>query len=499
MLIRSDEDFNTRLDQAAAEHAKKHNEQLTQAALEHERVRQGAERECQRLILLQELERQKQEEAQRWELERIQREKEKQEAEKRQREVAAKQREEEAARKAEEQKKLIAEAEARLKAQKEQEEAVRKQKIAQDEADRKAKEAAIAAEKARIQAAQQQAAPAPTAPTPSTAAVQPVSSRAASNANLEEIHTRYLQLHRRMKAFWQPFKKAAADKANPLKAPVGDMRREMRKATGQVTVKREESKVVITKLREIIRKARAAGGPTIDIRPFILSYPIPTLSNEAEAQYPAILLYAFICFEKFVVKQFQQEAASDDGKIIQELGAIAASLFVDKEFAWNGIPMIDLLLAKLHKACPLLFGISGDMATPAGRERLGWIKISGDDPDVNTYNQRMLGLACGFASLSLRIVAQPAIPMSEYWRAISSLCNTPPDRLYSGHFMVIKGLVRDFADKFLKSYGVPAKAVLRRATITLPMRAPDRAKDTASLVKVLPDAWKAQNPPLRLD
>jgi nucleoporin GLE1 len=293
-----------------------------------------------------------------------------------------------------------------------------------------------------------------------------------------------------MKEFWKPFKQQSAVKGNPLKAAVGDMRRDMRTAMGQITVKREDSRAVILKLRQILRTAQSAGGPTIDIRPFIVSHALPTISNEAEAQYSAIVLYGFICFEKFAIKQFEQEAANEDGRVIQELGIVTASLMVDKEFVWKGVPLVDLLLAKYHRACPILFGIRGDMRSAAGQARLGWVKISGVDPSVNTYNQRMTGLACGFAAMSLRAVAPPAIPLSEYWRAISSICNTPPQQLTGGHFMVLKGLIRDFARKFIAFYGAQANAVLRKATIVLPSRARPEIADAVNMVSVLPDVWK---------
>jgi nucleoporin GLE1 len=295
-----------------------------------------------------------------------------------------------------------------------------------------------------------------------------------------------------MKDFWKPFRKGSAQPGNPLKGPVGDLRRDMRRTTGQVTVKREDSKVVITKLREIIRRARDVGGPTVDIRQFIISHPLPTLADEREAQYPAILLYAFICFEKTVLKQFESEAIHDDGRIVQELGAIAASLFVDKEFAWKGIPLTDLLLAKFHRVCPLLFGISGDMRSPAGMARLGLLPLgdTGAYLSTNDYQQRMQGMGAGYAAITLRAVAAPALPISEYWRALASLCNTPPEKISAGHYLVAKGLVKDSARKVIGFYGAQGRALLRQATIVLPGRAPQNLSETANLLSVLPDHWK---------
>lgn len=496
MMIQSTQEFNERLDHATAEDAKLHQQQLAKAAAEHERVRNGASMECERILLEQELEKRRKEEEQRKELQRLQQERARKEAEARQQEWETKRREEEAARQAAEHQKRLQEADDRVRAQREAEELARRQKMEQDTADRNAREAAVAA--AAAKQAEARTAQAPTQllqkPPPSVAPA-PVTNQVTSqpvSADVENLHTKYLDLHKRMKEFWKPFKAECAVKGNPIKGAVGDMRRELRKAMGQITVKREDTRNVIRKIRDIITATRNAGGPTIDIRPFFATQSIPNLSNEADAQYPCILLYAYICFVKFAIKQFEQEAANEDGRIIAELGAIVASLMIDPNFVWNNVPMTDLLLAKFHRVCPILFGIRGNMETKEGQVRLGMLPVGGEAPAVNVYNQRMLGLAAGYAALSLRVVEKPAIPASEYWRALAFLCNTPSASLYGGHFMVIKGLLKDYAKKFITMYGRAGRAMILRATVTLPARAPANVVSTANLVSVLPDSWKMQ-------
>jgi nucleoporin GLE1 len=56
--------------------------------------------------------------------------------------------------------------------------------------------------------------------------------------------------------------------------------------------------------------------------------------------------------------------------------------------------------------------------------------------------------------------------------------------------MVLKGLIRDFARKFIAFYGAQANAVLRKATIVLPSRARPEIADAVNMVSVLPDVWK---------
>ncbi|KAF2120906.1 hypothetical protein BDV96DRAFT_609960 [Lophiotrema nucula] len=499
MLIRSDRDFNEKLDQSAAESARIHNDQLSKAALEHVRIREGAEREKQRLELEEERARIRREAEEKAALERIQRENARLAAEEEQRRLEAKRREEDAARQAAERRRQLQEAEARERSRKEQVEREQKENRDRAEADRKAKEAAATA--AAAERARAQAAPVPHAPSiPIPQAAPPRTSTTtvttSSPADVEALHKKYLELHARMKIFRNEFKEAARQTNSPLKKIVGDTRRAITMRMGQITPKRTESAETISKLRETLSGAKAhSGGPTIDIRPFIVSYPIPPVS-EGQAQYPAILLYAIICFIKALSKGFQL-AASGEGEIIEQMGLIAASLLADKKYQWNGLPLSDLLLAKYHHACPILFGISGNLETRQGRDRLGLIlrgsKGNKQEQQPNEYTERMLGMSCGFAAMSLRnFQSAPAIPMSEYWRAVSSICNMPAASLYGGHYTVLKGLLRDYAVKFIYFYGMQARAVLRRALIDLPLRAPPHAADVARILAVLPDELKSK-------
>lgn len=497
----SDREFYQKLDEDQAERARLHTEQLAHAAEAHRRILRSAELEVERIRLEEEHERMRREEAQRWEIERLKQEKAREEAEAQRKALEAKQREEEAARRAAEHQKQIQEAEARLRAQKEQEAAAERQRREKQEADRKAAEATAAAEKLKAQQAAQ-AAPqsiAVAAPTLATtpSAAPSTTAAAAPSSDIDQIHAKYLELHARMKKFRVEFQNEHKQKTSPLKQAVGDARREIRVRLGQVNVQRKDSVAAIKRLREnCFNVALQTQGPMIDIRPYIISHPIPQLANEADAMYPAFLLYIWICFEKSLLKQFEKEAASEDGRTIQEIGLIAASLLSDTQYMWGkSVPLSDIVLAKLHRICPPLFGVRGNMNTREGQARLGWMPIDKNPPTPETYSQRLRGMAAGYAAMSLRSFKgnRPAIPASEYWRAIVSICNTPSDQLYPGHFALLMGLVRDYFKKFLEFYGVPARGVLRRAVIELPARAPAHAKDAAGVLAVLAEGWKKQN------
>jgi nucleoporin GLE1 len=497
-LSLSDRNFNEQLDLAAAERAKLHDEQISRAAEEHWKVLRGAELEFQRITLEEEQAQLRRHEAQQREVERLKREKMQQEAEAQRRALEAKQHEEETARQVAEHQRQLQETETRLRAQREHEAAAAKQKEEQEEAARKKAEADAAEQRARVQQPPQPQAPQlapPATHVPVTAAV-PAPNAQAIAADVNQIHVKYLALHARMKEFRVSFANQHKQKTSPLKAAVGDTRRNIRLRLGQINTDRKDSVAAIKKLREdSFNIALTTPGPTVDIRPYLISQDIPPLANEAEAQYPAFLLYLWICFEKFVLKQFEKEAASADGRTIQEIGLIAASLLADQRYMWKGIPLTDIVLAKLHRICPILFGIRGRMDTAEGRIRLGWLPIDKASPSEEQYGQRMRGLGAGYAALSLRSfnAKAPAVPMSEYWRAIVSICNTPSDALWPGHFAILYGLIRDYYKKFLSFYGAQARGVLRRATIDLPARAPPRCKDAAGPVSVFPLSWRKEN------
>jgi len=495
LLVDSDREFHKRLDQDAEERAKRHRDQLNKAAQEHQRIQEGAKLEIERIALEEEQKKRQREEAQQREIERLNLEKVQQEAEAQRQKLEALRRKEEAEKAIAERNKQLLEADARAKARREQEEAVRKQK---EEQERRAREAAAAAaHKTQTQVTR----PSPlahvtsaSAETASAVTAKPTSTEPSSD--ILDVHKKYLALHGQMKKFRKEFADAHKEKGNPLKESIGNARRNMKKRLGQVTVERKDSQAAIQALRaECFGKALETPGPMIDIRPYIISQQIPPLANEAEAQYPAFLLFIWIYFEKFLITQWFNEAANEDGRIIAELGLIAASLYADPRYMWKGIvPLTDTFTAKLHRVCPMLFGIRGNADT--NRAGLGLDKFHAGQDENNRYAQLLTGVGAGYAALSLRNFNKvPAVPMSDYWRAIVTICNTPSEALYPGHFFVLKGLLQDFVRKFLTFYGVHAKAVIKRAVFDLPNRAPKGRPgitEAANLVKVLPDTWKVQ-------
>ncbi|KAL1634991.1 hypothetical protein SLS56_002076 [Neofusicoccum ribis] len=489
MLIDSDRKFHNELDRAAAEQEKKHLEALAAAAAEHNRVRQSAERIKEKFQLEVERERKRREEHEHRELERIRQENARIEAEieaeRRQRQMDEMKRKEQEQRRAAEEARALAEAEERLRHQKVQEEAdAARRKAEQDERERRAKEESAAAtataEKARAeQAAKQQQAPALAQVNGATPAARPVVQSAASKSPLlssqaerEAIHKEYLDIHQRLKVFRKNF--VNETKRNPdLKKVAGDLRRHMRMKLGQLTLNPRENKDMLQSLRGCFTQAVNTPCFTVDVKQFLAS-PTQAQLPPGPCEISALLVFLFNHFAKAIVNQLASEAGVNV-KAADPIGIVAVSVLGNPQFCINNkIPLTDILLAKYHKSCGVLFGIYGPEKTERGRTRLGWRQNEGRWCSDQDHLERMTGLGAGWASLALRKIKVGSalvhpLPNAHYWRAFSRIVNTPPHEATATHYMVLKAMVEgDSLDRFIQCYGRAAVAALRKGLIEFP-------------------------------
>lgn len=211
---------------------------LDAATARHDAVRHDAEAALQTYIReVEEAERVKREEEARIRREREAREKA--EREQREREEAGRkakiEREKAAAAKKAADEKAKADAEEARRKEREEtvaREKAEKERLAKEASDKEQAERAAADEKAAQDAAAQKATQ------DAQTRAQPSMSR---TSELEEIHNRYLDLHKKLKKFRTEF--AAAAKTNPqLKPKVGDMRRAMKVSVGQLTDDKKTNK-----------------------------------------------------------------------------------------------------------------------------------------------------------------------------------------------------------------------------------------------------------------
>lgn len=247
LAISAQEGFYAHLDRESHEREALHQQALAAATAKHENVRRTAEQYRERLEEQIQAERRRREDEEQKELERLRREKVEQDIAQRRREVERAKAVEIEEKKIAEVKRLEQEAEDRRNAERERQiaEAARHQEEEREMAARqkdevaaaeaRARETAVAAQKARpkpvTQAPLSALAPA-SAPAPavqqSTPTMQPIQATL-----LEAEHSRYLEIHRALKEL-RKFMTTQAKQNAQLKGAMGDMRREIRKSVGQL-------------------------------------------------------------------------------------------------------------------------------------------------------------------------------------------------------------------------------------------------------------------------
>lgn len=513
LAISSQEGFYAHLDRESHEREALHQQALAAATAKHESVRRTAEQYRERLEEQIQADRRRRDDEEQRELERLRREKIEQEIAERKREVEQAKTIEFEEKRIAEVKRLEKEAVDRRKAARErqdtenakrQEEERKKAAWQKDEAaaaEVRAREVAVVAQKARSIPVVQAPAPVP-APIPpaqqSVPTTQPI-----QNTQLEAEHSRYLEIHRALKEL-RKFMAAQAKQNAQLKGAMGDMRREIRKSVGQLRDGKGANKVQVCCLVcqysidaditrqlqttiETLRKAATLAEPQVDITMFLTSPPQVDDRNG-----PALLVYLLNIFAKAMIAQFINEAGVKP-LIADNLGTVASHIFALDNFRWKGISLIDVLVAKFHVVCPVLFGIYGNERTLEGKRRLGWWREEGGGAFVpeQRHFERMTGLGAGFAGISLKNYekARPQNPYPDqhYWTSLARIINVPPQEITQTHFVVLKGMIENFESKFLHFFGDAAIAALRLSLIELPRRSPPSvaAKSLAGLVDVL--------------
>ncbi|KAK4239132.1 hypothetical protein C8A03DRAFT_32813 [Achaetomium macrosporum] len=300
---------------------------------------------------------------------------------------------------------------------------------------------------------------------------------------------RYTEIHKNLKALRKSMAEQA--KTNPaLKARMGDMRREIRKSVGQLTVSSGVAGVNKTQQQRILALLREAlsnqvQSQLIDPSNFVLEPRNPvTGATRNEPTLPSIFLYLVNIFAKAAISQFINEAGARP-ETADPVGVCVAAILSEPDFLWRGASMIDILLAKFRIVCPVLFGYRGSERTEQGRQRLGWWKDNGQWVTEQQHMDRMTGLGAGFASISLRkFVAskkENPYPPRNYWTAMARIVNTPSAEISNTQCVVLKSMVENYEQKFIEFYGTAAIAALRTALVEFPARAPQKSAAVNSL------------------
>ena len=232
-------------------------------------------------------------------------------------------------------------------------------------------------------------------------------------------------------------------------------------------------------MQEIIKHLDAASQvtePSIDITQYLVTNNQPTDATTTHG--PAVLLFLLNHFAKSIIAQFIQEAGSDP-KAADYIGVLAVTVFARPQYLFNGQSLIDILWARYHRECPVLFGGArgGDERTRDGRLKLGWAQ-NRDERETFVKSEehyvRQTGLGAGFAALTLRDFsrsknANPA-PNRLFWQAMARILDTPGSQAQPTHFVVLRAMVDNSVPRIIATFGGAGLALLRQAVVIFPER-----------------------------
>ena len=470
-------------------------EALDAATARHDAVRRVAEAELNEYYRqVEEQERRKREEAERKLREQQARdraEREKRLQEEAERRAKLEQQKRAAAKKAAEEK---AKADAEEKERREREEAAARIKA---EKERAIQEEAAKAEAARRATEQQAAHEASAQQAEADAKAKAQFQTTAHLSQNEARHQRYLEIHQRLKVFRKDF--VQQSKSIPaLKTKLGDMRRAIKKSVGQLTGDKEANKLPVTsfhvelglhangaqgeRIQKTLQDARKMESPQVDVREFIAQPPLES-QHPSQCQVPGLGIYLLNMFSKSVISQFASESAVSPMSA-EPVGVLVVQIFSNEEFFHHGRTMIDILLAKFHLVCPVLWDIYGDEQTPVGKLRLGWRRQQGQFVADQTHAERMNGFGAGFAAIALRnfskVRSKNPFPPTNYWECLANIVNVPPSEVELTHLYVLKTMVENSTSRFILFFDGAAIAALRHALVEFPARLRDGTRESAA-------------------
>ncbi|RFU28303.1 hypothetical protein B7463_g8027, partial [Scytalidium lignicola] len=285
----------------------------------------------------------------------------------------------------------------------------------------------------------------------------------------------YARIHKTLKDLRRGIARMGAQN-NDFKKKVGEMRREIRKSVGQLREGKGANTQPNQKIFKMLDQALALPTPPIDPRAFMLANPQPKEGAIHNGDtLPSLFIYLLNIYAKAVVSQFVEEAGVSP-KAAEPIGMNASMIFSRLSYCWRGQSLIDILIAKIRVACPVLFGIRGNEKTEEGRARLGWRRDEGGNwmPE-QVHNTRMTGIGAGYAAIALRdfskSVCTNPYPPTRYWMSMSLIVSTPPEEASSTQYTVLKAMIENYEEKFLKFYGSSARAALRVALVDWPAKA----------------------------
>ncbi|RMZ85813.1 hypothetical protein DV737_g501, partial [Chaetothyriales sp. CBS 132003] len=336
------------------------------------------------------------------------------------------------------------------------------------------------------------------------------------SADAQVRHQHYLSIHQRLKAFRSNFLQSA--KATPsLKGIPGEMRRVVKTAVGQLTISDKKANAAATdKIRDCINRAlKEIASQPVPLNDYLPPHLALDEEDGTTITVPSLLLYVINIFSKALFEAFTGECSVNTAAA-DPLGTMAAQIFSAPELQYrrnirsrgsqptppshpSSVSLVSILIAKFHATAPILFGISGNETTGQGRARLGWRKQDGNFVLPQVQYDRLIGIAAGYASISLRNFAKAPnkinpYPPRHFWTSLAHILNTPSAQIQTPHILLLKTLLDVGLDRFILFFGSHAVAVLRQAVVDLPKTLPPEVASKAEVksLSLLQEKWKRE-------
>jgi nucleoporin GLE1 len=270
-------------------------------------------------------------------------------------------------------------------------------------------------------------------------------------------------------------------------APVGTQMLDDRTTLKLTTVK-------TTEVKKILEQALTMREPSVDVRQFI-AFPHPQFAKAESAGVPALFIYLLSIFSKAIIAQLVAEAGVNL-KYGEPLGILTAQVFSKENFVYNGCPMIDILMAKFHVVCPVLWGFYGSEQTDEGKKAIGWWhNPEGSFVDEQVHIERMTGLGVGFAAIALRNFGKTKrenpYPNYHFWKALRCIVEVPPEEIQMTHLLVLSAILRFSPGRIIGFFGDAGIVALRKAIIGLPASL-TKVSSARTAVELLRDIYKRE-------